>query len=290
MAAVRGVPDEFVADLRHLRPWPELTDSLWRSPALVELTYGRMWRLVAEVLPAPPARILDVGCGTGVLTLEAARGGHDVTGIDADPDAYAVATRSAAGGGPGRLAYRLGDADSWEPETGGFDTVMTTRMLHHVPDPAGTLGRMRRWLRPGGRLVCVDFGHDRFDPRAARWLAQVRGLLEAAGHFHGNAPLPVDPDAATERIEWEWEQEHVVEHQLNTAGDIVEPLQRLFHVEEMSWHPYLYWDILVGLDTGDPRTEASIGALMAGWEGASLAAARLPGLLFRCAATAYTPD
>ena len=41
-------PADFVADLRHLRPWPELGDSLWRSPVLAELTHGRLWRLVAE--------------------------------------------------------------------------------------------------------------------------------------------------------------------------------------------------------------------------------------------------
>jgi len=65
------VPADLVADLRNQRSWPDLMDSLWRSPALVELSYGRLWHLVAEVLPAAPARVLDVGCGTGALRGEA---------------------------------------------------------------------------------------------------------------------------------------------------------------------------------------------------------------------------
>jgi hypothetical protein len=43
------------------------------------------------------------------------------------------------------------------------------------------LERVRRWLRPGGHLVCIDFFHDRFDRRDARRVAQLRGQLEATG-------------------------------------------------------------------------------------------------------------
>ena len=281
MAGMDDVPNSFVADLRHLRPWPELADTLWRSPRLVELTYGRLWRLVADVLPPPPTRILDVGSGTGVLTLETARAGHDVTAIDADADAIDVALRSAGGCSPGRLTYDQGDVGSWDADVGSFDVVTTIRTLHHVPDPADALGRMRRWLRPGGLLVCIDFLHDRFDRRAARWLAELRGLLEAAGQLHSDAPLPPGPDAATDRIEWEWEQEHVVAHELNTSADIERPLHRLFRADAVSWHPYLYWDLVVGLDTGNPRKDAAIGQLIADWEESSLAAGHLPAVLFR---------
>jgi SAM-dependent methyltransferase len=284
------LPEGFVADLRHLRPWPELVDTLWRSPRLVELTYGRLWRLVADALPAAPSRVLDVGCGTGVVALEMARAGHDVTAIDPDPASIALARRSADLGGPGdgRLAYHEGDVDSWAGEDTGFDAVVTTRVLHHVPDPAGALARIRRWLRPGGRLVCVDFLHDRFDRRAAGWVAQVRGLLEAAGRFRGDAPLPAEPAAATDRVEWEWEQEHVLEHDLNDSPAVEGPLARLFPGERRSWHPYLYWDLLVGLDAGkDDRDDGRLAELIAAWEAAALASGDLPAVLFRSVATRF---
>jgi SAM-dependent methyltransferase len=273
------VPDDFVADLRRLRPWPELTDSLWRSPSLVRLTHGRLWQLIARHLPARSSRVLDVGCGPGLLSLEVARAGHDVVAIDPDPEALAIAGRSAVDAAPGRVTYVEGEVGTWEPDTGGFDVVVTSRTLHHVADPAVALERIRGWLRPGGRLVCVDFVHDRFDRRAARWLAQVRGLLEAAGRFHDGASLPSDPDEATERVEWEWEQEHVVEHRMNTSREIEGPLHRLFLPDRTSWHPYLYWDILVGLQV-EPRQLEGTGRLVADWEAVLLEADQLPAVLF----------
>jgi SAM-dependent methyltransferase len=224
-------PVDFVADLRDRRHWPDLVDSLWRSPALVELTYGRLWHLVAEVLPAAPARVLDVGCGTGTPSLELARAGHDVTAIDPDPTAIELAGRTVHKGRPGRLAYNQSDVATWAADEATFDVVVTTRTLHHLPEPAEALNQMRHWLRPGGRFVCVDFLHDPFDRRAARWLAQVRCLLEATGAYRLDSRLPAEPDAAVDRIEWEWEQEHVVEQQLNRAADIEEPLLRLFQTD-----------------------------------------------------------
>jgi SAM-dependent methyltransferase len=275
------LPADFVADLRSERRWPSLGDSLWRSPTLVELTYGRLWDLVAEALPPSPARILDVGCGTGAISLELARAGHDVTAIDPDPTAIEIAERSAPASGPGRVAYHQSDVAGWTADPGSLDVVVTTRTLHHVPDPEEAVQQMRQWLRPGGRLVCVDFLHDRFDRRAARWLAQVRGLLEAMGSHDLGGRLPTDPDDAVERVEWEWEQEHVVEHELNDSEAVEEPLREYFPTASWSWLPYLYWDVLVGLEAASPRAEAETARLVAAWEASLLAAGELPSVLMR---------
>lgn len=273
-------PADFVADLRHLRRWPQLGDSLWRSPVLAELTHGRLGRLVAEVLPSPPARVLDVGCGVGALSLEMARAGHDVTAIDPDPSAIELAERSTPDR-PGRLAYHQGNVATWGADEGGFDVIVTSRALHHVPEPAAALERIHHWLRPGGQLVCVDFLHDRFDRRDARWVAQVRGLLEATGSHPRDGRLPADPDAAVERIEWEWEQDHVVDQDLNRSAAIEEPLSRWFPTHARSWHPYLYWDILEVLDVPDLATEKATATLIADWEAALLAAGELSPVLLR---------
>jgi SAM-dependent methyltransferase len=275
-----------VADLRALRRRPELEASLWRSPELVALTYGRMWGLVAEQMPPAPARVLDVGCGPGALCLELARAGHDVTGIDADRTAIELAERGAAAAGPGRVTYLHADVHDWDGDETAFDVVVSTLALHHLADPAAALGRMRGWLRPGGRLVCVDFLHDRFDRRAARWLAQVRGLLEATGAFAPDGRLPADPEAAIDRIEWEWEQDHAADPPLNGAELIEEPLGRLFRTELRSWHPYLYWDVLLGLDLDyDARAEKATARLVAAWEANLLATGELPPLMLRFVGT-----
>jgi SAM-dependent methyltransferase len=278
---VADFPPDFVADLRHLRRWPDLADSLWRSPILVELTHGRLWRLVAEVLPSPPARVLDIGCGTDALSLAIAQAGHDVTAIDPDPTAIELAERSAHQAGPVRLAYHRSDVATYVPDEAGFDVIVTSRTLHHVREPAGALERARRWLRPGGQLVCIDFFHDRFDRRDARWVAQLRGLLEATGAYRPDGWLPADPAAAVERIEWEWAQDHVVEHDLNSSADIEALLSHEFPTNTRSWHPYLYWDILEALDVPDPTTEQATATLVADWEASLLAAGELSPVLLR---------
>jgi len=278
---VADIPVGFVADLCHLRRWAELAGSLWRSPALVELTHGRLWRLIAEALPSPPARVLDVGCGTGAISLEVARAGHDVTAIDPDPSAIEIAERSNHDSRPGRLSYHEGDVATWVADAAAFDVVVSSRVLHHVPEPAAALERIHRWLRPGGLFVCVDFLHDRFDRRDAQWLAQVRGLLEATESYCRDGRLPTSPDSAVERIAWEWEQDHVVDQDLNGSADIDEPLDRLFPTHTRSWHPYLYWDILEGIDLAEPAAERATATLVADWEASLLGAGQLSPVLMR---------
>jgi SAM-dependent methyltransferase len=203
-----------------------------------------------------------------------ARAGHDVTAIDPDPFAIELAERSTPDR-RGRLAFHQGNVATWGADEAGFDVIVTSRALHHVPEPAAALERIHHWLRPGGQLVCVDFLHDRFDRRDARWLAQVRGLLEATGSHPCEGRLPADPSAAVERIEWEWEQDHVVDQDLNRSAAIEEPLSRWFPTHARSWHPYLYWDILEVLDVPDPATEKATATLIADWEAALLTAGEL---------------
>ena len=170
---------------------------------------------------------------------------------------------------------------TYVPDEAGFDVVVASRTLHHVRDPAIALDRVRRWLRPDGQLVCIDFFHDRLDRRDARWVAQVRGLLEATGPYRLDGRLPTDPAAAVERIEWEWEQDHVIDHDLNRAADIELPLSSWFPTGTRSWHPYLYWDILEALDISDPAIATAAATLVADWEASLLAAGELSPVLLR---------
>lgn len=281
-------PDDFVADMRSTRAWPELVDTLWRSPTLMRLTYGRLWELVAEVLPPAPARIVEVGAGTGSVALELARAGHDVAAVEPDDTAIELARRALdrVGDGPGRLTYHQAEIESWEPDTADFDAIVTARVLHHVVDPAEVLARLRGWLRPGGRLIVVDFFYDHFDRRSALWLAQARSLLEAASQFHAHHddPLPVDPDEAVRRLEAEWRREHEDEEMLNKAAAILDPLHDHFQVDELSWHPYLYWELLLGLQVDDPAVEREVGRRYADWERQLLDVGALPGLIARIVA------
>src|SRR6266567_8331871 len=82
MATHTRFPRNFTPDLRRLKSWPSMKGSLWRQPYLIELTYAKNFQLVKESIPGKNLKILEVGCGTGFMSLELARMGHYVAAID----------------------------------------------------------------------------------------------------------------------------------------------------------------------------------------------------------------
>jgi 2-polyprenyl-6-hydroxyphenyl methylase/3-demethylubiquinone-9 3-methyltransferase len=99
-------------------------------------------------------RVLDVGCGGGLLSEGMARRGARVTGIDLAPGAVEVARLHALEAGV-TVDYRLVAAETLaESEPGAYDLVTCLEMLEHVPEPAAILAAIARLVRPGGDVVC----------------------------------------------------------------------------------------------------------------------------------------
>jgi SAM-dependent methyltransferase len=146
---------------------------------------GDAWGYVRAALPAPPARVLEVGAGEGHLAAALREQGYEVVAID--PAA------SDAGVEPVALH------DLRQPPE-SFDAAVAVLSLHHVEPLDESFRHLAELVRPGGRLVVDEFDVDRFDERAARWwmdhadparvderVAPEEMVADLRGHLHSVA-------------------------------------------------------------------------------------------------------
>jgi len=131
----------------------------------------------AALLAAVPAgaRVLDVGCATGYLAERLAHAGHEVVGIELDPQAAEVA-RSR--GGFQVVTGSAAEAADLAQVGGAFDAILCGDVLEHLADPERVLRALRERLAPGGVLIASL-------PNAAHWTARrelLRGRFPQADH------------------------------------------------------------------------------------------------------------
>lgn len=139
-----------------------MTQELWDAQAasfddepdhgLADPDTRAAWRtLLLGVLPAAPARVADLGCGTGTLTRLLVDGGYTVDGLDFSP---AMLERARAKVPEARFV--TGDAADPDLEAGAYDAVLCRHVLWALPDPAAVIARWVRLLKADGVLVLVE--------------------------------------------------------------------------------------------------------------------------------------
>lgn len=135
------------------------------------------WRsLLLGVLPTTPARVADLGCGTGTLSLLLADEGYAVDGVDFSPEMVRRAVAKSAG----RDDVRFVEADAAAPPLApaSYDVVLCRHVLWAMPDPAAALRTWLGLLAPAGRLVLVE---GRWFNGAGLSASETESLLEGVG-------------------------------------------------------------------------------------------------------------
>jgi len=165
--------------------------------AMSRLLLGSLFRpIAADVAAVAPdgARVLEVGCGPGHLSIRLARQhGLDVSGLDLDPAMIERARANSDQAGDGdesRPSFLVGDVAAMPFPDGSFDLVISTFSMHHWADPTTSLAEIGRVLRPGARALVWDF-------RPGLW------------PFHADPPDPVEhtqgaPLRVVRATPWRW--------------------------------------------------------------------------------------
>jgi SAM-dependent methyltransferase len=134
------------------------------------------WRTrLAEWLPAGPADVLDLGCGTGSLSRLALDAGHRVVGVDLTPGMVTLAAAKCPEG-----LFLVGDAAAPPVGEQRVDVVLARHLLWTLPDPRAVLAHWVSLVRPGGRLVLVE----------GRWWNAAQPGEQAAPYAQGADAMP----------------------------------------------------------------------------------------------------
>ncbi|MEM1029203.1 MAG: class I SAM-dependent methyltransferase [Myxococcota bacterium] len=147
----------------HYARWFAQASSDFRATSLNQLIVGL----------TPPGRILDIGCGSGVLSAELIAGGRDVTSQDLSEPMVEMCARLLRDRGLPADQVRLGGVEEIT-ERAHFDAVIALDVIEHIEDDLGALKRMREAMTPDGTLIVsvpalsflygqkdVDVGHYR---------------------------------------------------------------------------------------------------------------------------------
>jgi len=124
-------------------------------------------------------------------------------------------------------------------------------------DPPFRRTKVKRLLKPGGRIICQDYAYDRFDERTACWLYQMQRLLFLSGRYAAEQATLPDEAEAIQALRIAWLQRGT-EHSLNRYEEMTSALESAFHEQDVAWVPYLFVYIGNGIRDVPPEQEREL--------------------------------
>jgi len=201
-----------------------------------------MWPSVRSWLPAPPASVVELGCGSlGGFVPALRAGGYDAVGID---------PIAPEGSDYQRTEFEQADLPAH------VDAVVASTSMHHVSDPGFVVEKIVDGMGSGGTVVVVEWAWEEFDEGTARWCLERD--VRPDGWLHGRLDGWADDAQPWESYFQGW----AVGHGLHSARALVAELDRRFERAHFGRGPYLFPE-LDGTSLSDEQAAIDAGEIHA---------------------------
>jgi len=166
---------EIVRRFYEQAPFPEFPPRATLSWLRARAERSEFARLIDRAIPSN-ARVVEIGCGTGQMSLYLARADRVVVGADVTRESLRLGVEAARRFELDQVRFVETDLHHPGLRAGAFDVVYSSGVLHHTPDPSAAFARMVRLARPGGIIVLgVYNAFARIPLRARRFVARMSG-------------------------------------------------------------------------------------------------------------------
>jgi 2-polyprenyl-3-methyl-5-hydroxy-6-metoxy-1,4-benzoquinol methylase len=187
------IKNGLIPDLRRAEPNDWFFNNPWRRPLFVDMVFGDYFRFINSNLK-PGSKVLEVGSGLGQITLELARAGHHVTGLELSGASVGVANKykdeNPYQDNFGSLQYIHSDFLSYETDE-KYDAVYFCLTLHHFSNLGEIIQKCKVLLKPDGKIIVVEPARDLFSKRNASIVALLRLMLSINNNWFKGLELPV---------------------------------------------------------------------------------------------------
>jgi 2-polyprenyl-3-methyl-5-hydroxy-6-metoxy-1,4-benzoquinol methylase len=182
-----------IPDLRKVQNCDWFYNNVWRRPYMVDMVYGKILQFALSHLKGKN-KVLEIGCGPGYISLELARNGYDVTGLDVSEYSIQIAHQMAQENpyleGFGHLEYLKIDFLLSDFPENSFDAICFFQTLHHFDSPELVINKVKKMLKPGGIIIVNEPSRDLITWKDAALYALIRILLSADHHWYSKIPTP----------------------------------------------------------------------------------------------------
>jgi 2-polyprenyl-3-methyl-5-hydroxy-6-metoxy-1,4-benzoquinol methylase len=256
----------FIPDLRNLQQVDWFYNNVWRDPEFAKIQWMPRINYIIDKVKNRGGRVLEVGCGCGMLALEMARNGLQVEGVDVSPKSIEIAEKFKAKNqgskGFGSLKYHCADILDLDIENETFDSVVFFRSLHHFPDLQATLGKVHQASEKDACLLISEPVRANFNEKSAQFCAMLRAILPTWEPYEKKLSAPWTNNKWEEQVteifkEYTLDEHHSqspLDNSNDDANEVIFAVDQLWRIEKKSFSD-AFVDKMIGGLRGEQRYE-----------------------------------